>query len=190
MAKSYKELKPRKRHTPLRTADKKRAHTSMLVAWILGIATLVGGIAAAATFLPRISVIPSDPVDPNNPFSVSFTITNSNFVSLRDVGARIALGQIMAEPLPFNPPKTLEYGSGGITRPEWNHHKLGMDERFTITTQGIFGMLPGAKLSGADLAIVVSYKPWIIPLRREAAFRFITHRQSNGNLYWYSHPID
>jgi hypothetical protein len=187
---SNKAPKPHKKAKPPRAEGKRGKSGSRLLAWVLGISTLLGGLAAAVTFLPRVSVTPADAVDPNNPFSASFTITNANFVTLYNVGARIALGRVVAEPLPFDPPKHFEYGSGGFTRPEWNNHTLAMDERFTITPQGMFGMQPGAKLSGADLAIVVRYRPWFVPIKREHAFRFITHRQSNGELYWYSRPLD
>jgi hypothetical protein len=168
-----------------------------LLEWTLAICTLLGGLAATVTFLPRITITPSDPVDPDNLFSVSFTVTNASFIpiTLNDADVRVVLGQILAEPLPFNPPKKFDVGPGGITRPEWSGHSLRMDERFTVTLQGMFGMAKEppyvpAKLSGADLAIAVTYKPWLFPWQRETVFRFTTHRQSNGGLYWYSNPLE
>lgn len=150
---------------------------------------LLGALAAAATFLPRVSISPRDPVDPTNPFSASFTVTNTGLVPLNDVGVRIALGEIIAEPLPFNPPKRFELGSGGFDRIGWLHHTLEIDEPYTVPVS-MFGLGKGERLSGADLAIVIRYKPWFLPWHRDKAFRFQTYRQSNGGLYWYSVPME
>ncbi len=77
-----------------------------------------------------------------------------------------------------------------ITAPEWNNHKLGMDERFTITPARIFRRADqNVRLNGADIAIVVTYKPWMLPFTREKVFRFVTYRQTNGQLYWNSAPL-
>ena len=113
---------------------------------------IVGGLAALFTFLPRVSMNPSDQADPTNPFAESFTITNTGYIPLHHVDARIVVGQVAAEPLPFNPPKTFTLGSGGIVRPEWLDHTVATDERFAVSTEGIFGMGGNAKLSGADVA--------------------------------------
>jgi len=151
----------------------------------LAIATLVGGIAAALVFLPRISVVPSDPVDAANPFSASFTIANNNFIPLRQVVASLGVGQIAGEPRELDPNFHPSFESR-LTMPAWGNHALDMDERFTITLSDMFNW---PHVNAADIAIVVSYKPWILPLRREKVFRFITKRQTNRRLYWYSLPV-
>jgi hypothetical protein len=156
---------------------------------LLALATLLGGFAALVTFLPRISVSPSDPVDPANPFSSSFTITNANIVPLREVTALLGIGQIATEPAQ-NRPNFVPTFTSRLTMPNWKDHVLSMDEKFTITLADAFGLPPGVRLSGGDIAIVITYKPWFLPFRREKVFRFITHRQSNGILYWYSQPLD
>src|ERR1700687_4679277 len=187
------KVKVRRKPKPPQMAKQTKKPGVRLLEWVLGICTLLGGLAAVITFLPRVTITPSDPVDPGNPFSVSFTVTNASFIPipLNNVSVRVSVGQILAEPLPFNPPRKFEWGSGGITRPEWSGHKLEMDERFTITLQGMFGMakeppyIP-AKLSGADMAMIVKYKPWLVPFEREKPFRFVTHPQSKRVLYWYS----
>jgi hypothetical protein len=155
-------------------------------AWVLGPATILGGIAAILVFLPRVTVSASDPPDPANPMSAAFTITNTNFIPLRSVDAALGIGQIMT--LPAEPdPNFLPSFESRIDMPGWKGHDLDMDERFTMTPSDLFKLSPGA-LGGADIAIVVSYKPWILPWRREKVFRFIAKRQTNGQFYWYSLP--
>jgi hypothetical protein len=155
--------------------------------WLLAAATLIGGFAALVTFLPRVSVSRSEPVDPSNPFSASFTITNESFIPLRDVGAAMGLGQIVTEPAGMS--RFKPDFSSRITSEDWNGHALQMDEKFTITPSTIFALAPGAQLSGADVVIAVTYRPWILPFKREKLSRFVTHRQTNGRLYWYSAPL-
>ena len=65
-----------------------------------------------------------------------------------------------------------------------------MDERITITLADVCSIGPPVQLSAADLSIVVSYKPWILPLPREKIFRFIARKQTNGLFYWYSQSLN
>lgn len=65
-------------NTPEKNSIGKRANR-LLWGAILSIATLIG---AAAVGLPRPSVSQSDPVDPNNSMSASFTVTNNNYIPL------------------------------------------------------------------------------------------------------------
>jgi hypothetical protein len=194
---SRKTQKSHKKYTQRQMEVKTNKLGARLLGWTLGVCTLLGGLAAAITFLPRVTIIPSDPVDPENPFSVSFTVTNASFIPipLNDVSVRVFVGEISGESRPFNPPRKFNWDSGGFTRPDWEGHRLQMDERFTITLQGIFGLAKEppykpTKLNGGDIAMIARYKPWFIPMERESAFRFTTHRQSNGLLYCYSTPME
>jgi hypothetical protein len=156
--------------------------------WVVVGITIVG---FAGEFLPRVTIAPpSDPVDPANPFSVAFTVTNGGIPTLDDVGLRVVPIEISGSKAPFNPPQKVVVGSGGITRPEWENHKLARDESFTITLTHTLGLTPGARLGGADVAIVASYRPWFWPFHEQSAFRFKATRQSNGQFYWYSFPLD
>ena len=145
---------------------------------------LLGGIVAVLTLLPRISVTPSEIVDPNDTFSASFTISNNNFIPLRHVGAALGILEIQPLGIPLDshlPP----YKNGGLVRSAWANHSLDMDDRFTITpSDSIRTKTPRE----ASIAIVVSYQPWVLPWTRKKIFRFATHRNENGTLSWYSLP--
>ena len=137
---------------------------------------------------------PGDPVESGDPFSASFTITSSNVFPLRDVGAAVAVIEVAASPVPFNEenrPDILNIDSlSCFTEKDWNHHDLSADERYTITPYTTIA--PANQfvvLAGADIAIVVDYKPWFIPIKRREVFRFVTHRFANGSYRWYSYPL-
>ena len=168
--------------------EKTKTRTSAF-AIFLALATIAGGVAAALALLPRISCVPSDPVDPSNPFSASFTITNNNFIPLRQVQASFGIGHVVTAPAqpPANLVPTFE---SRHTKPEWKDHRLRMDESFTITPADLIELHPPARLSSADIAVAVSFKLWLLPVSNERIFRFRARQQSNGQFYWYSQPLD
>lgn len=139
---------------------------------------------AALALLPRVVVSsPSVPFDPNNVFSISFDISNVNFIPLHDVAVAVGLGQTGNKASKPDPNLIPSFKSQ-ISRFEWLHHDLGMDERFTINlTEFIRG-----EAAYADIAIVVSYKPWLLPVRRQKLFRFVTYKETNGESRWRSWP--
>ncbi len=162
-----------------------------LVAWGLGIATLVG--STGILFLqPRPSVNPPGSPDLTNPFNASFTITNTNIIPLRGVGVSIAIIQVLASPLPFNetkrPPLYYPGRLTTITEEDWNNRSLEMDEKYTITPN-VIAFSPGATLGGADVAIAVKYRPWCLPVERQRIFRFVTHNNGDGTFSWHSYPL-
>ncbi len=152
---------------------------------LLAAATLFGGLVAGLALLPRPSVSPpSLPFDAKDPFSVSFDISTLSPVPLDDVTAALCIGQLGGRDAQPITGLIFTYTSR-LARAEWRHHKLGIDERFTISIADTF-----KNAAWADIAIAVSYRPWILPLRREKLFRFITHLESDGKRYWRSWPID
>jgi hypothetical protein len=155
---------------------------------LLGVCTIIGTVAALLTFVPRPSVVPGDPVDPSDSMSASFTIVNTTFIPLWHVTAEVASGYLNGGKAPDSSiTRTMkpEFATLGprLVRPEWKDHTLNMDDRFTITPADLF-----RHAKEGEIATVVMYKPWILPLQREKVFRFLTYRQTNGNLYWYSLP--
>ena len=144
-------------------------------------------LGGAAVVLPRPTVIPSDPVDPSNPLSASFTIINNSFIPLRHVTTLIGIGRVFSPDVKEFPPRSEDYLPDfrtRLTREAWTNHSLDIDERFTVTPEDVIHGPSGA----ADIAVVVIYRPWFIHWDREKLFRFKTYRQTNGNLYWYSFP--
>jgi hypothetical protein len=75
-----------------------------------------------------------DPVDPSDPFSETFKITNIGTGPLYDVSVRNCIGKIEAERLGFNPSNNFALPCGGIQDLACLHHTSKMDERFTLTT--------------------------------------------------------
>jgi hypothetical protein len=68
--------------------------------------------------------------------SVSFDIANTGIVPLWDVGASLGIGQIVMKgklDRSFMPSFKSE-----LVKPEWIHHTLDGDERFTVDLRDLF----------------------------------------------------
>jgi hypothetical protein len=146
---------------------------------------LLGGVVAVLTLLPRISVTAGDPIDPNDTLSAPFTISNNNFIQLREVSAILWINEIQPLGVPLDKNIPADAPGGGLFLDDWGGHTLNMDDKYTISpSDAIHAITPRE----AAISIGVSYRPWILPWRLGRRFRFQTHRMPNGVLTWYQLP--
>jgi hypothetical protein len=144
--------------------------------------TAVGTIASLLVLLPRVTVNVDDPIEPSNSMSASFTIANNSIIPLWDAGAALAFRRIAAPALGVYLESVAPMGTTFL-RPSWLHHKLAMDEHFTVTPAELVSYA-----TEGDIWIVVSYQPWFLPIRCEKRFHFVTRPESNGRSYWFAMP--
>ncbi len=173
-------------------ARKKKSRVSVM-AVVLGLATLLGGIASALTFLPRVTVNVSDPVNPDDPFSSSIKITNTGYIPIDSVIPYLGLGEIgYSSPTDQSPTSPLPANRRYIYQPhihldKWGIHDLGLDEEITIAINELWNVK--APLAFADIAVVVDYTIPLFRIQREKIFPMVAKRQTNGKFYWYSKPV-
>ncbi|RSL15560.1 hypothetical protein EDE15_1051 [Edaphobacter aggregans] len=160
---------------------KRLAHLGI---WI-GVTSLVIGVIALWAFWPGVTVSISDPVDPNNPFSASVTVTNNGHLPLTSVRPSFGLGKITYG----DPNRSSTYESSedyaAMGSEEWHPRDLGTDEKFEVALNEVWPDQLGPLLS-AELAIMVEYRIPIIHWRRFKSFPYKAKRQTNGHFYWYS----
>jgi hypothetical protein len=155
----------------------------------LAAAALAGGTAAAVMLLPGVTVHPEGPVDPFNPNSISFAISDANFIPLNNVNVYLMICYAVAAPAPSTqqcqpPYKTRKFKAG------WRDHALAADQPFTIVLDDFLRLTAPAKFGGADISIIVEYQPWFVPVRQEKEFRFATDLGTDGKLYWVPQSTD
>jgi len=182
---SNKARRARKSKAQRRKAVKKREEMPAL-AILLGLATLIGALAAIVTFFPRLTPSVSDPSDPNDPFSSSVTITNSGYMPLNSVDATVCLNELHLR----EPQKDPTYGAYGgdsnspsyarFGSKNWKTHYLGLDDRFTFLLNDAFA--PG--FGEGSLALIVDYEIPVIHLKREKVFPLLSKKRNNGTFYW------
>jgi hypothetical protein len=163
-----------------------------VVALISLIATLGGVVLGALILFPRVLVSsPSGPMESGNVFDASLDVSNSGFIPLTDAGACLIVGQIFGPNVTGRSklkPRFTYYSDperqSRLCRDIWQHHNLGMDDRFTIKLTDI-----ASPVSEADIAVVVNYQPWFIPWRRERLFRFIAATDRSRKTGWRAWPF-
>ncbi len=157
-----------------------------ILAFVIGIP---GVLAALLALLPRVTPTLSEPVDPDNPFSSSVTITNTGYIPLNNVMPVMSGGQIVTKgKLPdLNWIPTYETR---VQKAEWVPRDMAIDDRFTFALNDLWDTKERGGLEYADLAVIIQYEVPVIHLKREKIFPFVTHRQTNGRLYWYSKLVE
>jgi hypothetical protein len=174
---------PKSRRQGKRKPRKKSEGLPSIRSVILGITTVVGGIAALFVFVPRPSVTPVDPTDPSNLLTALFTVSNESFVPLEHVSIDLALG-FLGRDANYSP--VTKFKTRLNFKP-WQDHYLAVDDRLTVPlSDAIHG-----QAEKGDIEIVIGYNPWIIPWRIEKAFRFKSARDfgSDNKYQWLSTPI-
>jgi hypothetical protein len=155
----------------------------------LAAAIVCGGVAAAVMLLPGVLVDSAGPVDPANPYPISFKIADANFIPLDNVNAYLVVCYVAAAPAPpaqrcQSPDKTR------LFKAAWRDHALAADRSFSITLDDFMRFAAPATFGGADISIIIEYQPWVIPIRQEKEFRFTTLPQIDGKLYWIARSLD
>jgi hypothetical protein len=171
---------------------KKWLVTGRFFAGILASATVVGGVAAAFFFLPRVTVDPSGPYDPSNPSPITFTIANINIIPLRDVQPSLGVcfmdwsTEIKTHPSCNGPSESR------LNFAPWFVKWLDIDEKYQIAIEDLLKPAAGAQAINANITIGVTYTPWRMPSfwRITKEFRFVTKKRSDGKIYWIPTPLN
>ena len=155
-------------------------------------------------FYPRV-VVEADQSDlSDNPFSVSFIVTNNSFVPLENVNVAIGICRIRA---------TIQFGIYDSRDPnyycedkphdtllmpkDWTGHKLESDGKYTIHLLDLLDKafknsmdILTQSFKGADISVVTSFQPWILPYRITKEYRFTAAPDSKGKVIWSHQTID
>ena len=156
-------------------------------------------ISATATLLafwiwwPRVNVSVSTPLDPQNVLSAPFVISNTGNITLNHANV-VIIASYLNIPTSKNPlivrlhDEDKGTGKQGLAfaDPSWQDHKIEIDKSITINPESqIIG-----RTSEADIVLLVSYNPWLLPFRKENRFRFVARKDGSGNVYWRSWPLN
>jgi hypothetical protein len=157
--------------------------------WGSVVVTIVAGFFY---FLPRITVEPSRTYDPSNPSPLTFTISNTNVVPLRDVQPCLGVHFLDFGDIP----ETTQHRNGPTSKMcfgPWFAKWLDVDEKYQIIIEDAIRIKDSPKqIQNADITIAVIYTPWFLPSwwRSTKEFRFITRQLSDGKIYWVPVPLN
>jgi len=167
------------------------------VEWILGISTIGGLILGALAFFPRPALEIDQPSDPSNALSAPLTVENASLLPLEDV--RIAIGLCSVTAMTARgftgtirdaTAKSCSRETWGVVfiYSKWRGHTLLADEGETIFMADLFDSTGIKRITNADIAILISYNPWFLPISRTKIYHLFTRKLENGGYFWASAP--
>ncbi|MFY9854081.1 MAG: hypothetical protein WAK26_09420, partial [Terracidiphilus sp.] len=141
------------------------------------------------SMLPRISVTPQSATNPDDPFATPFTVKNDGFLPLYDVKSECAIRQVQL--LQINTPYVLtvvEPKAYGFRLIDPRFAASVLDPNSTIDMACPFQRVENKKVKNANIALIVSFRPSILPwLRQEKFYPFVTGTdQITGQIHWFS----
>ncbi len=133
-------------------------------------------------FQPRLSVTPQQALDPSKPFSVPFIIANNGYLPFRDVEFLCGIREV----------KGTENRTLGKFALRFPHNRLSVLEPGKPATISCdffaakgFEFFP---VISADIAIIVQFRPQLLPWSKRESFRFITTEAADNKLLWFPQP--
>jgi hypothetical protein len=91
-------------------------------------------------------------------------------------------------PPPFFP-RCNDKFTGIFSAANWQHSRMNMDERFTVTWDDVFQNDTSGSIDYADIIITVAYRLWFLPWHSQKTFRFVTRKLGDNKLYWFPRPL-
>lgn len=155
--------------------------------------SVVGAVSFAislAAFWPRLTVT-LDNTNPTNLFSSRILVVNQTpMVPLHVETVAVGLCQAVTEGELDSFHSCAEGRFFAITTPEMENFWLESDASAGYPLNKIINLGPGAQLTGADIAIQVTYRWWVIPWPLHKAFRYVTRWNGVHQLEWYPRSFD
>jgi|HubBroStandDraft_1064217.scaffolds.fasta_scaffold193503_2 hypothetical protein len=165
--------------------------------FVIGIPGILVGILQ---LLPRVSVVPQDPLDARNPFLAPFVISNDGYVTLYNlqsfcfpvyvqlIGIDGKGGQIVLRGTPGYREEDL---SMGISSPSFVAAKLPPGNKMTFPCQMALphDFATNLTVGRAEIAFIVSYHIFGIPWTRHHVNHFSLSRDSTRQFHWLEEPL-
>lgn len=181
----------RRKHKPAKRRPKQQPQEQPRRRWFLpslsrgwkifgGVVLLLSAVALFLQLAPRVTVSPAPSLDPSKPFNNPFVISNEGYLPIYDVTFRCRIREVRDE------------GNARIIAPRGTSDMsvrptLRVTEKSTIVCPFPFNF--EHPLVGADIEIIVEYRPAFLFWRSEQSFRFGTAKNAEGNLIWFSRSV-
>jgi hypothetical protein len=164
--------------------ERQKPHTLKFVLTMLGFVIGIPGILVGIlSLLPRASVTPNDPLNPDDPFSAPFVVSNDGYVELNDV--QFSCSPMKVETKNFWVIDTVPGKEpGGVRETSLDVGTLGRDGSTTVRcaiSPAFANILP---LESAHRRITISFRPEWLPWRRTMTMDFILAKDTGNRFHW------
>lgn len=180
-----RKTKPRKRKNnrnqppPLKRRSRFLLSVSRFWKLFVGVSVILGIIVSLLSLAPNISVSTSQSLDPKDPLSTPFIITNNGPLPIHNVEILFGINK-MTTPPPMN--QTISTLSLGYAKPPIP--VLKAHETMTFWCPPVF-KFSRDPINFADISVLVSYRPDFFFWRKTAPYRFVTISNKEGITNWY-----
>lgn len=183
-----RESKPTGKRARRQRQRERRRIRKLVIAFLV---TTLGTLGSLATFyeifyLPPASVSFSAPLNPSDPFTTPFVISNDGYLSLREVQVACTMNDLKSGSTDTN----LELSNVTVSARDQYLGDKSQEVRDiapkgqATTTCDLPPIAPITGISSADISIRVSYRLRLYPLRKEQSFRFLSVRGSDNRFRW------
>ena len=141
------------------------------------IATIFGIVTGVFWLLPNVSVAETAPLNPYDPFSTPFLVTNTGNLGISRIGVSCVFNNIL-----FDNGNTIGT-TVDLVRTQLTDMDAGDHDTVACKEDSFTHFSTPARF--ADISLVVVFYPSLAPwIEKQKSFRFITARNSDGTLRW------
>jgi len=154
----------------------------------------LGILSGYISLLPKISVVQNEQLDPSDPFSSPFIVSNDGPLPIENVRFRCGIGSVSYYGK-VRVKGAENYGSSFMFAPDahgnlpvqnFGSPEMNPGERSTIPSCNY--PLP-KDVSDADIGIVLEFRIGYTPFPSTRTFRFHTLPDANHGFHWYPYPL-
>lgn len=125
---------------------------------------------------PRLDFRPGEAVSPSDPFDTPFFLRNDGYLSIKDIEFTCVLRDVR-----FRVPQEGGIENIGLGLPDAKVAKLGPGESHSVEFNRLFA---GTRVGQADIEVMLTYSPFLVPIRLEKSQRFKMVRNPANELKW------
>lgn len=140
---------------------------------VVVLATCLGLVVTLYSLFARIGVTSDSPINPDDPFSSPFTLSNKGILPIYDVLFSCTL-------------RDVKWQDGGVSniRTKTNAAPIKRINAGEATTTFCKFFPYELKIKSADIEVEVKYRPAYLPWSKRSSIRFGTVTESDGTLRW------
>jgi hypothetical protein len=128
---------------------------------------------------PQLDIRSGEAVSASNPFDTSFFIRNEGVLPIDHIEFTCGLRDVQ-----FAVPRDAGIGNLGFGLPDTDVPRLRHGESHSIEFDRLFVFAAGTRIAKADIEVLVTYSPFLIPIRLEKSQRFKMVRTGAKQVEW------
>jgi hypothetical protein len=149
-------------------------------------------------FAPRVSLVVEEPLNPTEPFSAPFVLTNDSALSIYDVGIACQINWLAWDTVRGR----IEQKQGLLVKSDNVAKTIAAADKKTVKCdvpppvmdglKTILGLPPDSKMTliEGDISIAVSFSPKFYLWKRLDDFHFVADKGADGKTRWQRQPVE